>query len=82
MDLPNPLAICLEDIDAKDLSTRYLTCVALVGKGPGLTVDASGEVSWMGQDSKHVGLWVSGDARLIAHRPSGSPPLGGRVEGG
>ena len=69
--MPEPLAICLEDLDARDPDRRYLRCVALVGRQPGLRVDRHGGVSWERDEDTACELWVSADDRLILFRPEG-----------
>lgn len=73
--MPVPLAICLEDLDALDASARYLRCVALVGRQPGLRVDAGGQVVWKASPTSSCELWVSADDRLILYRPAASAPV-------
>lgn len=66
--MPQPLAICLEDIDPRDPAQRYLRCVALVGRQPGLRVDDGGAVVWKPAEFPACELWVSADDRLILYR--------------
>lgn len=66
--MPQPLAICLEDLGARDPAQRYLRCVALVGRQPGLRVDAGGAVVWRPAELAACELWVSADDRLILYR--------------
>ncbi len=66
--MPQPLAICLEDVGARDPADRYLRCVALVGRQPGLRVDAVGTVVWKPDELPACELWVSADDRLILYR--------------
>jgi len=68
--MPAPLAICLEDLHAQDGPERYLRCVALVGRQPGLRVDARGRVGWERDEDTACELWVSADDRLILYRPA------------
>jgi hypothetical protein len=70
--MPTPLAICLEDLDFRDPDRRYLRCVALVGRQPGLRVDRHGAVSWERDEDTACELWVSADDRLILFRPAGA----------
>ncbi len=70
--MPEPLAICLEDLDATDPDLRYLRCVALVGRRPGLRVDRRGDVTWCTGDEVGCELWVSADDRLMLFRPAGA----------
>lgn len=81
---PTPLAICIEDLDAPD-EHAYLQCVALVGRQPGLRLDAAGEVSWIeasvGPASLAAELWVSLDQQLILYRPATAAPVRVRRSG-
>ena len=77
MTMPLPLAICIEDTCPGD-GVRYLRCVALPGRQPGLRVSPEGTVLWKSDDVTACELWVSGDDRLILFRPAGAPPV--RVE--
>lgn len=70
-ELPRPLALCLESIDAAREDQRYLQCVALAGGLPGLTLDAQGVASWQDGASAACELWISADDQLMALRPSG-----------
>ena len=67
--MPTPLAICLEDLNPRSSGERYLRCVAVVGRQPGLRVDAAGSVIWRGEGEAACELWVSQDQRLILYRP-------------
>jgi hypothetical protein len=73
--MPKPLAICLEDLDAPSAERRYLRCVALVGRAPGLRVDGAGTVLWRSDDAVACELWVSQDEKLILYRPAGGAPV-------
>jgi hypothetical protein len=73
--MPTPLAICLEHLEAKSPAERYLRCVALGGRQPGLRVDAAGEVLWRSDDAVACELWVSLDEKLILYRPAGAAPV-------
>ncbi|MBI5486211.1 MAG: hypothetical protein HY905_02645 [Deltaproteobacteria bacterium] len=73
--MPRPLAICLENLSPPSPAERYLRCVAVVGRRPGLRVDARGEVLWRSDDAVACELWVSADDRLILFRPHGAPPV-------
>ncbi|MBN1772843.1 MAG: hypothetical protein JXB32_16350 [Deltaproteobacteria bacterium] len=69
--MPKPMSVCLEQLDRGD--DRFLRCVAVPGRGPGLRLDADGAVRWR-EDGAHCELWVSTDERLILFRPAGGPP--------
>jgi hypothetical protein len=71
--MPKPLAICIEDLGAGEEGRRYLRCVAVVGRRPGLRVTSAGAVIWKSDDAVACELWVSGDDKLILYRPAGAP---------
>ncbi|MBW2535729.1 MAG: hypothetical protein JRI55_29825, partial [Deltaproteobacteria bacterium] len=79
--MPSPLELCIEDRTASP--SRYTRCVALVGRQPGLRLDAAGDVCWQREDVTALELWVSLDDRLMAYRRIGAPPVrlqrGGRT---
>jgi hypothetical protein len=71
--MPCALAICIEDLAPREGTPRYLRCVALIGREPGLQLDAAGTVRW--REPGPAGcceLWVSGDEQLILYRPEGA----------
>jgi hypothetical protein len=70
-----PLAICIEDLDAKTEAAKYLRCVALPGRQPGLRLDEAGRVLWQADDVLSCELWISADDRLILHRQEGMEPV-------
>jgi hypothetical protein len=69
--MPKPLAICIEDIGSQS-KTRYMRCVALPGRQPGLRLDEAGRVLWRSDDGVSCELWVSADERLVLYRPEGA----------
>jgi hypothetical protein len=69
--MPKPMSVCLEQLDRGD--DRFLRCVAVPGRGPGLRLDAAGAVRWR-EGEACCELWVSTDERLILFRPTGGPP--------
>ena len=69
--MSKPLAICIEDLDAQS-ETKYVRCVALAGRQPGLRLDRAGSVLWQSDDGVACELWVSADERLILYRPAGA----------
>jgi hypothetical protein len=79
--MPQPLAICLEDLDGRTTSARYLRCVAVVGRQPGLRVDGQGTVLWKSDEGAACELWVSGDDKLVLYRREGAPSVLVRREG-
>jgi hypothetical protein len=70
-----PLAICLEDLQAGSSGRRYLRCVAVVGRAPGLRVDGAGAVWWRDETAAACELWVSADGRLVLYRLEGGGPV-------
>ena len=79
--MPKPLAICIEELDSSE--ARYIRCVALPGRQPGLRLDKTGRVLWQSDDGVSCELWVSADERLILYRPEGADSVmldrGGRT---
>lgn len=73
--MPTPIAICIEDMDSLDNSSKYLRCVAVAGRLPGLQMKSNGAVIWQDKDKTACELWVSGDNCLILYRPQGATPL-------
>ena len=69
--MPKPIAICIEDLDAASVASKYVRCVALPGREPGLGLDLHGAVSWQSEEPVVCELWVSADDRLILYRPEG-----------
>ena len=69
--MPSPKAICIEDLITTDDNARYLRCVALAGRQPGLRVDRAGVVLWKSDEELACELWVSADERLMLFRPEG-----------
>jgi hypothetical protein len=70
-EMAKPIAICIEDLD----STKYIRCVALPGRQPGLRLDEAGKVLWQSHDGVTCELWVSADERLVLYRPEGKTPV-------
>ncbi len=69
MSEPKPIALCLEHL-ADDPTQTYLRCVALVGRQPGLRIDAQGQVLWRDDQNVACELCVSLDQHLILLRPA------------
>lgn len=69
-----PLAICIEDVDSQS-KVRYMRCVALPGRQPGLRLGNAGQVAWQSEDGVSCELWVSADGRLVLYRPEGAIPI-------
>ena len=71
--MPNPIAICIEDLDTSSEANRYLRCVAVVGRGHGLAVDARGAVTWKRSDEDAAfELCTSQDEQLALFKPGES----------
>lgn len=70
--MPKPKALCLERIGASAKTPRFLGCVAVPGREPGLRLNAQGETAWRNDESVACELWVSSDDRLILYRPQGA----------
>jgi hypothetical protein len=66
-----PLAICIEDLDAQSGTGKYLRCVALPGRQPGLRLDGTGRVVWRSDDGASCELCVTADGRLALYRQEG-----------
>jgi hypothetical protein len=75
--MPDRIALCLEDVTASH-ATRYVRCVALRGRQPGLGIDDRGAIAWQSGGRLACELWVSADDQLILLRPEGAPAV--RVE--
>lgn len=70
--MPEPLALCLEDLDASSTSDRFVRCVAVVGRTPGLGLAPAATIVWRSPHPLACELWVSGDDRLMLYRPEGA----------
>lgn len=58
------------------MERRYLRCVALTGRQPGLRLDAQGSAHWRSPgEPAACELWVSADQRLILFRPEEDGPV-------
>jgi hypothetical protein len=73
--MPDPLEICLEEMQLASDDERYIRCVALPGSAPGLALDRRGAVRWMPERPADYGLWVSADQQLILLRADGTEPV-------
>ncbi|NMC71333.1 MAG: hypothetical protein GYA57_14880, partial [Myxococcales bacterium] len=69
--MAKPMSVCLEEL--REGEGRFLRCVALPGRGPGLRLGPDGAVRWR-DGAAGCELWVSADERLILFRPAGGPP--------
>ncbi len=70
--MPKPMALCIENLDPQSGAPKYVRCVALPGRQPGLRLAFGGAVLWQSDDAIACELWVSGDDRLILYRPEGA----------
>jgi len=70
--MPKPMALCIENLDPQSGVPKYVRCVALPGRQPGLRLDFRGAVLWQSDDAIACELWVSADDRLILYRPKGA----------
>ncbi|MBW2522738.1 MAG: hypothetical protein JRI23_01120 [Deltaproteobacteria bacterium] len=73
--MPEPIALCIEYLDATDEGDRYLRCVAIPGGEPGLALAGDGAVLWERPGPKGCELCVSLDGRLLLWRPAGAEPV-------
>lgn len=71
--MPTPIALCLENPDARGRQPRWLGCVALAGGERGLGLGPAGEVLWRDGGAAACELWVSLDERLILYRTADAP---------
>jgi hypothetical protein len=73
--MPYPFALCMEDLDPAVDDARFLRCVALPGRQPGLRVLSDGSLGWQFAGAIACELCVSADERLILFRPEGAPSV-------
>jgi hypothetical protein len=75
--MPEPQALCIEDLTAAPGRPRFISCTALVGPDPGLLLTEKGEVLWQGAGAGAgaIELWVSQDDRLILYLRAGGPSV-------
>lgn len=66
--MTDPIALCLEALDAAEGESRYVQCVAVAGRGPGLRVDGNARAVWESEQDAAFLLCVSSDERLILLR--------------
>ncbi|HEY3355581.1 MAG TPA: hypothetical protein VGQ83_20185 [Polyangia bacterium] len=69
--MPRPIALCLEDLRAAPRRPRLVRCVAVVGRAPGLRLDAGGAIAWRAAGAAACALCVSEDDRLVLLRLEG-----------
>jgi len=68
--LPEPIELCLEELDDASDAEPYVRCVAVAGGCPGLCFSPAGEVLWRLNESALAEIWVSLDGRLMFFRKS------------
>lgn len=73
--MPAPLSLCLESTNGAPGAQRFLRCVAVPGRQPGLRLGADGAVHWRDQQTVACELWVSADDQLMLFRPDGAAPV-------
>lgn len=75
--MPEPISLCLENLDDPPEQMRFIRCVALAGGEPGLGIDARGRPLWRGRSPAELAceLWVSMDDQLILWRRPAAPPV-------
>jgi hypothetical protein len=73
--MPEPIAICIEDLQAQGAQPRFIRCVAISGALPGLGIRRDGQIAWEDPELLAFELWVSQDERLILRRPVGAIPV-------
>jgi hypothetical protein len=67
---PEPIELCLEELDDASDADPYLRCVAVAGGSPGLCFSPAGEVLWRLNETALAEIWVSLDGRLMFFRKS------------
>jgi len=73
--MPKPIALCIEDLEARADDERYLSCVAVAGRQAGLRLRGDGTVTWEDEEDVACEIWVSGDERLILFRLCSVPTV-------
>lgn len=69
------LALCIEDLDADNPNERYVQCVAVPGRAPGLRLDPRGQPLWRVEQGAVCELWRSADGRLVLWKLEGTEPI-------
>jgi uncharacterized surface protein with fasciclin (FAS1) repeats len=69
-----PLAICIEYMKPRT-KAKFMQCVALPGRQPGLRLDSRGKLTWQQELAAACELWVSGDDHLMLYRLEGMAPV-------
>ena len=70
MSLPDPIELCLEELDDASDAEPYVRCIAVTGGSPGLCFSPAGEVLWRLNENASAEIWVSLDGRLMLFRKS------------
>jgi len=75
--VPDPISLCVENLEDDSEQTRFIRCVALAGNLPGLGIDRRGRPLWRASADVESAcrLWVSADDRLMLWRTEGAPPV-------
>lgn len=73
--MSEPIAVCIESVNATDPADRFLRCVAVPGGTPGLALAGDGVVLWEASQPSGCELCVSVDGRLLLWRPAGAEPV-------
>ncbi len=67
---PEPIELCLEELDDVSDAEPYVRCVAVAGGCPGLCFSPTGELLWRLNENALAEIWVSLDGRLMFFRKS------------
>jgi hypothetical protein len=70
-----PIALCIEYLDARSRADRFLCCVATPGYDVALGFDETGQVVWRDDTRLAHELWVSADQQLMVVRRPGRPEI-------
>ncbi|HQK21234.1 MAG TPA: hypothetical protein PLJ27_27465, partial [Polyangiaceae bacterium] len=70
-----PIALCIENLDAHTPKDRYVCCVATPGYDIALGLDEKGGVIWREEERLAHELWVSADQQLMLVRRTGRPAI-------
>lgn len=74
--MPQPIALCLEDLDTIDEARRFLQCTALADGEPGLALDDRGAALWRSaREEAACALVVAADGRLTLHHSAHAAAL-------
>ncbi|MBW2527072.1 MAG: hypothetical protein JRI23_23020 [Deltaproteobacteria bacterium] len=73
--MAEPIAVCIEDLNAPDPDDRFMRCVAIPGAAPGLGLAGDGVLQWETSKPSGCQLCVSLDDRLVLLRPIDAEPV-------